>query len=200
MISNTKFSPSPQSYSYNNQALNKYRNDRKITDFSNVDKIEISIDAMRASQKASAQVGLFEEPSELEEQFEDLLEEYNNSGVVKQADSPDDAIAAAGRMKMTAMKIAMRIAKGDNVPMQDHRFLAEYDAKLYKAAMQASVVADNDDPETHESLADELAALENALAQRDGLATEDETEIGSDIVSDDIDIEGENQTVDGAAV
>jgi len=64
------------------------------------------------------------------------------------------------------MKIAMRISKGDIVPMQDHRFLAEYDSALYKAAMNASVVANNKDPERHESLADELAVYEAEKANR----------------------------------
>jgi len=73
---------------------------------------------------------------------------------------------------MTAMKIAKRISNGDNVPMQDHRFLAEFDPNLYKAALKASLVADNDDPEDYESLADELAAAENAKALRDSQSTE----------------------------
>ena len=46
------------------------------------------------------------------------------------------------------------------------RFLAEYDSALYKAALKASLTAKNDDPETHESLADELLAHENALCEQ----------------------------------
>jgi hypothetical protein len=72
------------------------------------------------------------------------------------------------------MKIARRISNGDNVPMQDHRFLAEFDPNLYKAALKASLVADNDDPEDYESLADELAAAESAKALRDAQNSEAE--------------------------
>ena len=53
--------------------------------------------------------------------------------------------------------------------------LAEFDPNLYKAALKASLVADNDDPEDYESLADELAAAESAKALRDTQSTEVES-------------------------
>ena len=83
------------------------------------------------------------------------------------SDEIDDTVATEARRKMTALKIAQRIAKGDNVPMQDHRFLAEYDSALYKASLKASLTVKNDDPETHESLADELLEIENAINNAD---------------------------------
>lgn len=99
--------------------------------------------------------------------FEKLLEEYENSGTAGRTGKVDDIDDKEANIKLTAMKIARRISNGDNVPMQDHRFLAEYDPNLYKAALKASIVAENNDPEDYESLADELAAEENAKALRD---------------------------------
>ena len=164
MVGNIKSNPAQNPYKVSNQSANANRNDRRNPDFSNVDRIDISIDALRASQNAKLQESLNDESTEQEEPIEKLLEEYNNSGSVGKAESQDDAIAAEARRKMTAMKIAMRISKGDNVPMQDHRFLAEYDSNLYKTALNASLTAKKDDQETHESLADELAATESAIA------------------------------------
>ncbi|MCL2627257.1 MAG: hypothetical protein FWD44_00980 [Oscillospiraceae bacterium] len=173
MVGNVNSNKAPQPYTFESQAQNKHRSERKITDFSNVDRIDISIDALRASQKIKNQELLEEEQDEITEAVEELLEEYKNTGVVDQTKSEDDTIAREARMKMTAMKIAMRISKGDIVPMQDHRFLAEYDSKLYKAAMNASVVANNKDPKRHESLADELAADESAGVYRKSQVAEE---------------------------
>jgi len=125
--------------------------------------------ATSASRSAFSVDGSFLESSseEPDDPIEKILEEYN-TGATSRADDPDDAAATEARRKMTAMKIAMRISKGDNVPMQDHRFLAEYDANLYKSALKASLTAENDDPETHDSLAEEMLAAESATANRRG--------------------------------
>ena len=190
MVGNIKSNPAQNPYKISNQSVNVNRNDRRNPDFSNVDRIDISIDALRASQNAKLQEIQQYESTEQEEPIEKLLEEYNNSGSVSKTDSQDDAIAAEARRKMTAMKIAMRISKGDNVPMQDHRFLAEYDSNLYKTALNASLTAKKDDPETHESLADELAATEAAIATRKNQNTE--------LDSDSVAAEAEVAEADGA--
>ena len=117
----------------------------------------------KLSQLNNNQVLSSDEP---DNPIEKLLEEYENTGSIGRANKADDTDDTEAQRKLTAMKIARRISNGDNVPMQDHRFLAEYDSNLYKAALKASMVADNDDPETYESLADELAAAENAKALR----------------------------------
>ena len=180
MVGNIKANAAQNPYKLSNQSANADRIDRRNPDFSNVDRIDISIDALRASKLAAVHDGSNNETEEPVEAVEKMLEEYKNTGSVSKTDSDDDAIAAEARRKMTAMKIAKRISNGDNVPMQDHRFLAEFDANLYKAALKASMVADNKDPEDHESLADELAATEAALANRAdldaGVETDEATE------------------------
>ena len=176
MVDNIKANATQNPYKLSKQSENANHKDRRNPDFSNVDRIDISIDALRASKLNKTQDATNDESNEPEEAIEKMLEEYKNSGTVGKTDSQDDSVAAEARRKMTAMKIAMRISKGDNVPMQDHRFLAEFDANLYKAALKASLTADNDDPETHESLADELAATEAAIANRANLDTEIDSE------------------------
>ena len=55
--------------------------------------------------------------------------------------------------KLKCLQIAMRIMRGDDVPWQDHRFLAENDSKLYLQAM--SLRTENDHPEKHKRLSED---------------------------------------------
>jgi hypothetical protein len=145
------------------------------------DIMEISTEAKTAwaAVKADKEAEYENDSDKLDEK----IREFINSKV-SQTNENDDTAAAEGRRKLTAMKIAMRIARGDNVPEQDHRFLAEYDSALYKAALRASLTADNDDPETHDSLADELVAYETALNELQTQELSDSAEASSDV--DDI--------------
>jgi len=58
MVGNIKSNPAQNPYKVNNQSVNANRNDRRNPDFSNVDRIDISIDALRASQNAKLQEDL----------------------------------------------------------------------------------------------------------------------------------------------
>jgi len=115
-----------------------------------VDKIEISDEAKAAL-------------------YQDALDYVNKvtSGVDDKAGISDIAneVDPEKRRELVAFKIAMRIARGDNVPEADHRFLVEYDSKLYMAAMRARTIAENKDPKDYESLAEALFALEAAEAE-----------------------------------
>ncbi len=51
------------------------------------------------------------------------------------------------------IKIALRIMNGDQVPLQDHRFLAEKEPALYENAIMMR--RHNEDPEKHDSLLDD---------------------------------------------
>jgi len=119
---------------------------------------------------------------------EELLSEYENPGISGGVSETDDSAETEAQKKMTAFKISQRISKGDNVPMQDHRFLAEYDPNLYKASLKASLVADNKEPENHDSLADALAAPGQANAE----PAVQESEVAEEAAKTGIDI-----TVDG---
>ena len=181
MISNVNIFSGARFQKHSKQAENSPKKENETTTLSTSDKIEISDEAKAASRnthanlqtKNSAQVLSSDEP---DKPLEELLAEYKNTGGTSRADATDDGSETEAKRKLTAMKIARRISKGDNVPMQDHRFLAEFDANLYKAALKASMVADNKDPEDHDSLADELAAEESAKALRDSQRTELDTD------------------------
>jgi len=168
VINNVNSNPASRFFNHTKQAENRTRNESKRASISVSDRIEIS-DKARAALKASRKEGKDQGccPDAKEDPIEEFLEEYNRTSKVGLFDEPNDA-AAAARMKLAAIRIAMRISNGDNVPMQDHRFLAEYDSALYKAAMQASLVADNDNPKKYDSLVDEMSAAENGAASLEG--------------------------------
>jgi len=185
VINNVNSNPASRFLNYTRQAENRTRNESKRTSISISDRIEIS-DKARAASKASRKEGENQDyyPDEKDDLIEEFLAEHSRTSQVGLADKPND-VAAAGRMKLAAMKIAMRISNGDNVPMQDHRFLAEYDSALYKAAMQASLVADNDNPKNYDSMVDEMSAAENAAARLESENSElDTDEAAMDVVDD----------------
>jgi len=149
------------------------------------DKLEISAEAKAASATSFNTVETFN--GDINEIIENKLEESKilSSGSY----DTEDSKTTEARRKLYAMKIAQRIAKGDNVPMQDHRFLAEFDSALYKTSLRASLTADNDDPETHDSLADELLAIEDAIFNRDSKDISTETDNSDTVPADESIIE-----------
>ena len=191
MVNNVNSNQASRFLNYTRQAENRTRNESKRASVNVSDRVEISDNArtaLKAARKEGKDQGYY--PDAEEDTIEGLFEEYSQNKQVARAAEPNDA-AAAGRMKLAAMKIAMRISNGDNVPMQDHRFLAEYDSALYKAAMQASLVADNDNPRNYDSMVDEMSAAENAAARLEGENSElDTDEAAMDIVDDLVDSTG----------
>jgi len=122
---------------------------------------ELALAALRFAYPQSE----IESPDELsDDDVETILTKHENVEAANRTGEMDEASETESQRRMTAMKISRRIANGDNVPMQDHRFLAEFDPNLYKASLKASMVAENDDPEDYESLVDEMSAAENARA------------------------------------
>jgi len=171
--------------------LEKQFEKRVRFDFTNVsriltDKIDISREARAASR---SNPGAEEEPEGL---IDKMMSEFVDPVRIDRSDEADDSIASEARQRLAAMKIAMRIANGDNVPMEDHKFLAEYDAALYKAAMEASVVANNDDPKDYDSLVEELFAEGGARASGescDGEAvTDGETADAANVPAESVDV------------
>ncbi|MCL2616009.1 MAG: hypothetical protein FWD96_00020 [Defluviitaleaceae bacterium] len=81
---------------------------------------------------------------EMRAQVDNLRSQWESASV--QADAKAEYL----RKKLIALEIATRIMNGDEVPTQDHRFLAEFDIALYAKAL--SLRQPNDDPEKHDSL------------------------------------------------
>ena len=78
---------------------------------------------------------------------------------LREANKQAEAAAGAFDSLRRLLIIAMRIMRGDNVPHQDHRFLAENDPELYAKAMSLRIT--KEDPEDHDRLSeDEDFALE----------------------------------------
>jgi len=150
---------------------------------------ELALAALRFSYPQSE----IESPDEeSDDDVEAILTKHENVEAANRTGVMDEASETESQRRMTAMKISRRIANGDNVPMQDHRFLAEFDPNLYKASLKASMVADNDDPEDYDSLVDEMLAAENAKANPQSEATETEATGEANDITNTLDI-----TVDG---
>ena len=102
-----------------------------------VDIVELSVGGKSKS----------DEFSQLRQDVDMLIQQLENSRA--QADSQSKEMET----KLKCLQIAMRIMRGDDVPWQDHRFLAENDSKLYLQAM--SLRMENDDPERHKRLSED---------------------------------------------
>lgn len=118
----------------------------------------VSLSAPQAAAATAAQYT----PSDSQE--EDALEQYLGSmregandilQKLREASEANDAAAEHWRNKILALRIAMRIANGDNVPIRDHRFLMEFDSSMYNEAVKMSVVSNNDDPENYDALTED---------------------------------------------
>jgi hypothetical protein len=107
------------------------------------------------------------------ELFREKLEEMRAEGseLMKQIRAAGEAgqgMAESMRQKMIALKIAMRISNGDNVPREDHRFLMEFDAGLYNQAVNMGVIARNNNPEDYDSLLEEPSENNDSGSDRAG--------------------------------
>jgi len=158
MIKNVISNPTARLPNSNKLQENSIRNASRRFGFNTSDKIEISKEARTASKTPLATDEI------QDDSFEEILAEYKNTYSSTRTEEVDDAAALERKSKLAAMKIAKRIANGDNVPMQDHRWLAEYDSKLYMAALKASLVAENDDPKDYDSLIEEMFGEQNPVA------------------------------------
>ena len=104
--------------------------------------LKISAEAYDAAFKANQEV-----LDQLTEQHTAVM----NAESAKAMADPETGYAA---MMSKAMTTAMRMARGDHVPMEDEEKLREYNAKLYAQAKEAQLLAMKDDPEEYESLYD----------------------------------------------
>ena len=68
------------------------------------------------------------------------------------AQEQGDAMGGAANQKLMAIRISNRIANGDNVPHQDHRFLLDFSPGMYQLALARSMSAENSEPEDYDAL------------------------------------------------
>ena len=185
MIKNVNLGIKTHSFNFSKQSENKNNNVGRQNGFNILDKIEISNKAREALNAPPITHPIIPEPmipEESENTLEQILEDYNNSSKVGLIDKTEDnSTGEEQKSRLTAIKIAMRIANGDNVPMKDHRWLAEYDSKMYMEAMKASLMADNKDPKDYESLIDDTLDDLNATMRPDV----EDTELDSDVAAED---------------
>ena len=107
------------------------------------------------------------------ELFREKLEEMRAEGrelmrQIKAAGEAGQGMAEGMRQKMIALRIAMRISNGDNVPREDHRFLMEFDAGLYNQAVNMGMISRNNNPEDYDSLLEEPSENNDSGSDRAG--------------------------------
>jgi len=114
-------------------------------------------------------------------ELERLLEKSENANnrlrtlqdELKRAQEVGEGMAKAMKIMLKCRQIAMRIMKGDNVPLKDERFLAENDIELYGKAIQMRI--QKADPKDYDSILDdedeETAAAENENASNIDLSS-----------------------------
>jgi len=87
------------------------------------DSVEISPDGIRKAE------GIDKESQKTPDDLKGRIEQMEN------ARAQGEAAGESMKVQMKCMQIAMRIINGDEVPREDHRYLAEHDPKLYSEAM-----------------------------------------------------------------
>lgn len=109
----------------------------------NQDTVRISYEAAELAVK-----------EQLARQRQEMVDDFRLLQMkLEQAREAGDGMFDAIRERVLLLRIASRIMGGDNVPLEDHRFLSERDPALYMKAISLRI--DNDDPYDHDRLSDE---------------------------------------------
>jgi len=105
------------------------------------DIVEISNKAKQSSDEMQAKL------EEMRNRCRQLRED------LKRAGEAGEGMAEAMKEKIKCLIIAMRIMSGDNVPDEDHRFLADRDPELYHQAVSLRI--EKEDPEDYDRLSED---------------------------------------------
>jgi hypothetical protein len=103
-------------------------------------------------------VDISKEAKNNEDDFQSKLDEMRNRYQmllkgIEDAKNVGEGMAKAFKEKLICLRIAMRIMSGDNVPIEDKRFLAEKDLELYCQAISLRRVKPN--PKDHDRLSED---------------------------------------------
>ena len=72
---------------------------------------------------------------------------------LKEVSEQGQGAAESAKIRMTCLKIALRIMSGDNVPIQDHQYLLKHDPKLYAEALTHRMIKEK--PKDHDRLSED---------------------------------------------
>ena len=107
------------------------------------DTIELSQNAKDSAKKNDKRSKLDERRNELEALRREL----------ERINEMNEGAAEGWRNKIKALRIAMRIISGHNVPEEDHRFLREADIDLYTRAITMRI--EKQDPDDYDRLSED---------------------------------------------
>lgn len=105
------------------------------------DSVEISADSRQMARTP------IDEQAEMASRYQEMLDQ------LEKAREQGDAMADSMRLRMKCLLIAMRIMSGDEVPVQDYRYLAKNDLELYAKAVSMRVEKEN--PKKHKRVSED---------------------------------------------
>jgi hypothetical protein len=142
-VNNTYFSPYNKTAANNtvNQAMPSLSNDGKPE---GNPAVIVSISEEAKANSAETKKTFDQEMDEMRAEAESLLAR------IEDARKQGDSVAESYEILRKCLIIAMRIMKGDKVPIGDHRFLLEKDPELYSKAIMLKQHREN--PEEHKRL------------------------------------------------
>jgi hypothetical protein len=133
----------------------------EITDKTDkTDKIADKIDETKKTEitrKTAEEMRSDRETKRIEKHIDKMNEMRGNyEMLIRQMEAINaqgESMAEASRIRVKAMKIAMRIMGGDHVPTKDHLFLLEHDPGLYGKAIMMRREKEN--PERHKRISED---------------------------------------------
>ena len=103
--------------------------------------VEISGERMRKTGEADNELNKMTDEHQIHmKQLEDAREQ-------------GEAVAESWKTRIKCLQIAMRIISGDEVPREDHQYLAKHDPELYSEAVSRRMP--KEDPRKHERLSED---------------------------------------------
>ncbi len=107
-----------------------------------------------------------EEQARKAQQERNMMDMYQQQmeAAKENADAMGEAMKDVGR----ALEIARRMMKGDIVPPSDEKFLMDYNKDIYMGAKNMQAMAQNEDPEKHDSVLEEEESEGNASVKVEG--------------------------------
>ena len=118
------------------------------------DSVELS------SQRTREKEDVFDQRQKKLDDYRFFLEQLRHST------EQTEGAAEGWKIKIKCTMIAMRIMSGDNVPVEDHRYLSKHDIELYCKAISMRV--EKEDPYDHDRLSEDEEDKDKETGADDG--------------------------------
>ena len=128
------------------------------------------------------------ESPDFKDEMQKMRDEWSNfKNQLDNAIEQSEGAAKEWKIKIQCLQIAMRIMRGDNVPIEDERFLADHDIELFTKAITLRVP--KEDPEEYDRLSED----EEDESSKNSSSSKDSASLP---VADDIPADAESAAAD----